>query len=163
MATNIFIKIDQVKGECTDNKHKEWIEVLSWSHGFAQPASPMRASTGSTIEKANHSDLTLTKYLDSASDDLIGACWKGFQYEKADIECFRSDGDNEPIKYLEINMEDVIIGNYSIGVSEGSIPVENVSLAYSKVKYTYIPKNKDKATPEGAQPIWHDLKLNTVG
>ena len=77
MASNMFIKFDKVAGESTDANHKDWIEILSWSHGFSQPASPLRGSSGSTVEMASHSDFNFTKAIDSATDDLIGACWKG--------------------------------------------------------------------------------------
>jgi type VI secretion system secreted protein Hcp len=163
MASNMYIKFDDVVGESTDTNHADWIEILSWSHGFSQPASPLRASSGSTIEMANHSNLNFTKALDSSTDDLIGACWRGLQYEKATVECFKSDGGNEPIKYLEIDMEDVIIADFSISGGGGDLPMENVSIAYSKVKYIYDPKNKeDGSQSDGVQPIEHDLKINSV-
>ena len=163
MASNMFIKFADVVGESSDVNHVEWIEILSWSHSFSQPASPLRDSTGSTIERANHSDLTITKYLDAATDDLIKSCWNGKQFETVDIECFRSDGQNEAIKYLEVNMEDVILSNFSISGGGGDIPMENLSLAYSKITYTYIDKIKDDAKGGGAQPTFHDLKTNEVG
>jgi len=163
MASNMFIKLDEVTGESTDTNHTDWIEILSWSHGFSQPTTPVRASQGSTIEQANHSDFTFTKYLDSATDDLLGACWRGKQYEKVNVECFKADGENEPIKYLEINMEDVIVSNFSISGGGGDLPVENVSLAYGKITYKYDPKNKeDGAKSDGVQPISHDLIKNVV-
>jgi type VI secretion system secreted protein Hcp len=162
MATNMFIKFDSVKGECEDANHKDWIELLSWNHGFSQPASPVRSSTGSTIERANHSNLSITKYIDSSTDDLLKACWTGKQFEKADIECFRADGDNAPIKYLEINMEDVIVAAFTVQGGMGDIATEAISLAYSKVTYKYDAKKKADAKPAGVQPVSHDLKTNKV-
>jgi len=159
----MFIKFDDVAGESTDVNHTDWIEILSWNHGFSQPASPLRGSSGSTIEMANHMDFSFTKALDSATDDLIGSCWKGHQYETATVEFFKSDGGNEPIKYLEIVMDDVIIANFNISGGGGDMPMENISLAYSKVKYIYDPKNKeDGSQSDGVQPIEHDLKTNSV-
>ncbi len=162
MASNMFIKFDEIEGEATDVNHSGWIEILSWSHGFNQPASPLRDSTGSTIERANHNDMEFTKYLDKATDDLLKACWSGKQFETVNIECFRSDGQNQPIKYLEINMDDVVISNFTISGGGGDIPMENISLAYSKVTYTYIDKVKEDATTGGAQPVSHNLKTNEV-
>lgn len=162
MATNMYIKFDDVKGEAEDAAHKDWIEVLSWSHGFSQPASPVRSSTGSTVERANHSNLSITKYLDSATKDLLKACWSGKQFEKVDMECFRADGNNAPIKYLMINMEDVVVSNYSLSGGGGDVPVENLSLAYSKVTYNYDSKKKADAKAAGPQVVAHDLKTNDV-
>ncbi len=163
MASNMYIKFDKVEGESTDANHKDWIEILSWNHAFSQMASPLRGSSGSTIEMANHADFSFTKAIDSATDDLIGACWTGKQFEKATVECFKSDGQNEPIKYLEVVMEDVVVSNFSIGGGGGSMPMENISLAYSMIKYIYDPKDKeDGSKSKGAQPIQHDLKTNKV-
>lgn len=36
MALDMFIKIDGIKGESTDDKHKDEIDVLSWSWGMSQ-------------------------------------------------------------------------------------------------------------------------------
>jgi type VI secretion system secreted protein Hcp len=114
MSTNMYLQLKDIKGEAEDKDHKDWIEILSWSHGFSQPASPIRSSTGSTVERANHMDLSLTKYLDSATDDLLKACWSGKQIETGVLECYRADGNNAPIKYLKIEMEDIIVANYNL-------------------------------------------------
>lgn len=162
MATNMYLKLGAIKGESSDNKHKDWIEVMSWSHGFSQPTSPVRASQGGTVEKANHSALSCSKYLDVATDDILKHLWSGKQIDKSTLECFRSDGDNEPTKYLMVEMEKVVISDYSISSGGMDHPMENISMAYGKVKYTYIDQKKADGTGGGAQPISHDLTLNKV-
>jgi bacteriocin-like protein len=32
-AYDAFLKIDGIPGESTDDKHKDWIEILSFNHG----------------------------------------------------------------------------------------------------------------------------------
>ncbi|MBP8214834.1 MAG: type VI secretion system tube protein Hcp, partial [Propionivibrio sp.] len=32
MAFDTFIKIDGIPGESSDDKHKEWIEIVSYDH-----------------------------------------------------------------------------------------------------------------------------------
>jgi type VI secretion system secreted protein Hcp len=88
MAQNVFIKFEEpgIEGEATASNHANQIEVLSWSHGFNQPTSPTRSSSGGgTVEKANHSDFSFTKYIDSSTDDLLKMCWNGKQIGKATI------------------------------------------------------------------------------
>ncbi len=41
MAVDYFLKIDGIAGESTDDKHKEWIDVLSFSWG--DPRAPGQA------------------------------------------------------------------------------------------------------------------------
>ena len=66
MAGNFFIKFEGpvIAGESTDTTHKDEIQVLSWSHSFNQPTKPTRSSAGGgTVEQANHSDFSITKYV----------------------------------------------------------------------------------------------------
>lgn len=167
MATNMYVKFEpELKGESTDASHPEWLEILSWNHGFSQPTSPIRSSAGGgTVERANHQDLNFTKYVDSATDDILKKLWAGETLTKATLECFRSDGatDAAPVKYLLIEMEKVIISNYSISGGPGDVPVENISLSYGKVTYTYNPQKEDTGKAEGAQPVFHDLITNAIG
>ena len=48
MAVNIFLKIDEVKGESTDVGHKDEIEILSFSLGASNPLTVgvVRAGAG---------------------------------------------------------------------------------------------------------------------
>jgi len=39
MATDTFLKLGDVKGESTDDKHRDEIEVLAFSWGMSQPGS----------------------------------------------------------------------------------------------------------------------------
>lgn len=163
MATNLFLKLGEIEGECEDQAHVGWIEITSWSHGFSQPTTPVRASSGATVEKANHTDLAFTKYLDKATDAILSTCWTGKQLPTSVLECYRADGDAVPVKYLQIDMEKVIISSYSIGHGGmGDHPAENVSLSYGKVTYTYLDQKKADAQAGAAKPVSHDLILNTV-
>jgi len=163
MANNLFLQLGKIKGESEDKNHKGWIEIQSWSHGFTQPTTPVRSSSGATVEKANHTDLTVTKYLDMSTDEILSACWTGKQLDKAKLECFRADGDANPVKYLTIDMEDVLVSGYDIGHSgSGDHPMETIRLSYGKVTYTYLNQKKETAQAGSAKPVSHDLKHNTV-
>jgi type VI secretion system secreted protein Hcp len=163
MATHMFIKLDDVTGDSLDTNHADEIEVLSWSHSFNQPTSPVRSSAGGgTTEQANHSDFSFTKYLDAATDDLLKKCWTGKQIPKATFTAFRADGDTAPVKYLEVELQHVIVSNISVGGGGGDIPVENVSLAYGIVKYNYIPQKETDGTGGDNQPVQHDLEKHEV-
>ena len=39
MSAKIFLKIGNIKGESTDSKHKDEIDVFSWSWGVSTPSS----------------------------------------------------------------------------------------------------------------------------
>ena len=75
----------------------------------------------------------------------------------------RSDGATDnAVKYLEIVMEHVVISNYSVSGGPGDVPVENVSLSYGKVQYTYKGQKEDTGKADGNEPVSHDLITNKV-
>jgi type VI secretion system secreted protein Hcp len=161
----MFIKFEtpKIEGESTDSNHKDEIQVLSWSHSFNQPTSATRSSAGGgTVEQANHSDFSFTKYTDSATDDLLKMCWSGKQIKKATFTAYRSDGENAAVKYLEIIMEFIIVSNVSLSGGTGDVPTESISLSYGKVSYNYIPQKEADGTADGNQMISHDLQKQTV-
>ena len=41
-SIDAYMKLGEIKGESTDDGHKEWIDVLAWSWGMSQSPSRMR-------------------------------------------------------------------------------------------------------------------------
>ena len=76
MATNMYIKFEtpNVTSEAVSPaEHAGEIEIMSWSHGFSQPTSPVGAAPRAPARwsRPTHSNFTFTKYLDSATDDIF--------------------------------------------------------------------------------------------
>ncbi|HKR65993.1 MAG TPA: type VI secretion system tube protein Hcp [Thermoanaerobaculia bacterium] len=158
MTTNMFIRFEEpaIAGTSTAPKHERDIEILSWSHGFAQPTSPTRSTAGSgTVEQATHQNLSFTKYLDAASNVMMKMCWSGQRFARVTMSCYRDDS-GAPVQYLEVVMQHVVIANYSISGGPGDIPVENVSLDYGTIQYTYMPNSGPRLSAA------HDLQSGTV-
>jgi len=160
MAGNFFLKLEEptITGESSDSSHAGEIQVLSWSHSFNQPTSPTRSSAGGgTVEQANHSDFSFTKYIDSSTDDLLKMCWSGKQIGKGTFTAYRADGDNKPVQYLEIDFTNIIISNLSISGGAGDLPTETVTMSYGTIKYVYVQQKAADGTAAGNQPVSHDL------
>lgn len=169
MAINAFIKFigPDIAGSSTLKGHETHIEVMSWSYGCSQPAQAVRSTGGGgTIEKVHHSPFTFTKQLDTASDDLLKMCWTGKHIDKATFAAYRASGDagasQSGVKYLTIELETVIVQDMTISGSEGIQPMENVSLNYGKITFTYDPQEPAKGTPGGVQVISHDIKTHVI-
>lgn len=163
--TNMYIKFTgpDIAGESTDAAHQDWIEVDSWEHQFDQPTAPTKSSVGGgTVERVNHHPFTFRKYIDSGTDDLLKMCWTGQHIDKAEFHAYRADGNTgEPIQYLKVEMEKVIVSDYNIQGANGDLPREVVELDYGKITYTYTPQ--EKAGKSGsAEPVSHDLTTNEV-
>ena len=66
-AFDYFLKIDGIQGESTDAKHKDEIEVLSWSWGETQERAPGSASAIGTRLPASPQPSSSTRQPASAA------------------------------------------------------------------------------------------------
>jgi len=110
MAIDVYLQIDGIKGESQDDKHKDWIECTSVNWGLVQPRSAT-ASTGGghTAERVDLEEVTFRKLADLSSPILMQTCAQGKTIPKAKFEFMRADGNGTPIKYFEIELENVLI------------------------------------------------------
>src|SRR4051812_37050056 len=63
VASDIFAKIGDIKGESLDDKHKDEIEVLSWSWGVSS-TGVRGGGVGGGAGKASIHDLSFTHKID---------------------------------------------------------------------------------------------------
>jgi len=151
MAFDCFLKIDGVPGECTDDKHKDWIEILSYSHGLSQPGSGSVSSGGArSAERCDHQDFSVVKTLDKASPKLSLFCCNGTHIQNIKMELCRAVGDKT--KYMEYLLNDVIVASVRPGGSaQGgeALPLEEVSFNYGKIEWTYTETDHKTGKPKG--------------
>ena len=167
MASNMYLLFEgpAIEAGTTASGHEKEIEILSWNHGFSQPTSPTRSGAGSaSVEQADHQKFSFSKYTDGGTTGLLKNCWSGKQFDKATLTCYRADGaeDNEPVKYLEVIMEHVVVANLSISGGPGDIPVENISLDYGIIQYNYVSQKRDTGEADGNKPATHNLETRKV-
>ena len=162
MAIDVYLQIDGIKGESTDDKHKDWIECTSVNWGVSQPRSAT-ASTGGghTAERCVHEEVEFTKLADLASPILLQTCSAGKTIPKAKLEFMRADGQGDRIKYFEIELENVLIGSVTPAVKEGSIIQEKVGLKFSKIKWKYTQQKVTGGAGGNTSGGW-DLATNKI-
>lgn len=161
MAFDAFLKIDGIPGESTDDKHKDWIEILSFKHGLDQPASATASSVGgATAERVNHATFDIVHLLDKASPKIYEACCTGKHINEVVIELCRSGGDK--VKYMEVKLEQVLISKVqSSGAStDQGFPGESVSFSYGKIKWTYTQQKRADGAGGGNISAGWDLTAN---
>lgn len=138
MAADIYLQIDGVKGESQDSKHTGWIECDSVSWAVTQPKSANASSNGGhTAERCELTEISLSKTADLTSPLLLQLCAQGKTIPKAKFEFMRADGAGEPIKYYEVELENVLIAHVAPSVAAGSIMGESIGLKFSKVRWKY--------------------------
>lgn len=162
MAIDVYLQIDGIKGESTDDKHKDWIECKSVHWGVLQPKSAT-ASTGGghTAERCEHEDIVLAKLADLSTPILLQACSSGKTIPKAKFEFMRADGQGERIKYFEIELKNVLIGSVNPHVAEGDILQEAIGLKFSEVKWTYVQQKVSGGAGGNTSGGWN-LATNKV-
>jgi type VI secretion system secreted protein Hcp len=156
MGPDIFAKIGDIKGETLDDKHKDEIEVLSWSWGVSN-AGAMRGGSGGGEGKATFHDLSFTHKIDKASPVLMKACATGVHIKDATI-IHRKAGKGQH-EFLIIKMNDVIITSVTYDDSDETGNSESVSLAFAKVDLEYKPENADGTLGAGVH-FKYDIKAN---
>jgi len=160
MAASIFARIGTIKGESLDARHKDEIEVLSWSWGVSQSGA-LAHGGGGGAGKASFHDFNFTHHVDRASPALMRACATGEHLKDATITV-RKAGKGQQ-EYLVIKMTDVVVTSVSLSVSaEGDATVESVALAFAKVDLEYKPQKPDGSLDAGVH-FTYDLKANKAG
>lgn len=138
MAIDVYLQIEGIKGESADSAHQGWIELASVHMGVAQPRSATTSTAGGhTIERCEHRALSVTKLVDMASPILMQTCSTGKTIPKAKLEFMRADGEGKPVKYYEVELENVMIANMDQLISEGNILHDDIGLRFSKIKWRY--------------------------
>lgn len=71
----------------------------------------------------------------------------------------RADGEGKPVRYYEVEMENVIVANMDQAVGEGSILQDSVGLKFSKVKWKYTQQKISGGSGGNTAGGW-DLACN---
>jgi type VI secretion system secreted protein Hcp len=158
MASDIFAKIGDIKGESQDSKHKDEIEVLSYSWGVTNSAKI--DSSGGGAGKATFTDLSFLHSIDKASPNLLKACATGTHLKEATITHRKAGKDQQ--EYLIIKMNDIIITGVALADSSGAAGSETVSMAFAKVDLEYKPQKSDGSLDTRIH-FKFDIKANKVG
>ena len=153
MSIDAFLKIGDIKGESVAQGYEDAIDVLSWSWGINNSGSVGKGGGGGA-GKADFQPLNITKYVDKASPNLIQMLAKGKHFSTASLHiCKSGDGKQE---YLTIEFEEVLVENVSVGGAEGDERlVENISLIFGKIKYTYKPQKTDGSLGGAVEAQWN--------
>ena len=156
MASDIFAKLGDIKGESIDDKHKDEIEVLSYSWGVANSGSI--SSQGFAAGKTTFKDLSIVHHIDVASPSLLKACATGMHLKDATITQRKSGKGQQ--EFLVIKMNDVIITSVTHG-DDPNRSSEVVSLTFAKVDLEYKAQKADGSLDAGIH-FKYDLVGNKI-
>jgi type VI secretion system secreted protein Hcp len=160
MAFDSFLKLGDIKGESTDSKHKDEIEVYSFHWGVSNTGMGAHGSGGGS-GKCQVQDFSFVHRIDRASPTLFQHCCTGGHIKEANFVVRKAGGTQ--LEYLKIKLTDVLVSAVRPGGSaHGSddIPLEEVSLNFAKCEMDYQPQAADGKASGGPIHGGWDLKQN---
>jgi type VI secretion system secreted protein Hcp len=134
MAFDAFLKIDGIPGESNDSKHKDEIEVLSFSFGISRQNERGRPSIA---------DFSIVKTVDTASPLLFDAACQGDSIKSA-LFTARKAGEKQQ-EFIKITFEEVIISSVQHSGAPGTdgVPMESVSLDFRSLEMEVFKQKED--------------------
>jgi type VI secretion system secreted protein Hcp len=159
--SNIHLKIGDIKGESIDSKHKDEIDVESWSWGASNSGSATSGGAGGA-GKVTFTDLTFVHSVDKSSPSLWRACATGEHIKDATLASAKKGKASKD--FIIIKMSDVLITSVSASQSDagGSVPIEQVAVQFAKVDFEYKPQKPDGSLDAGVH-FKYDIKANKEG
>jgi len=152
MAVDMFIKIGDIKGESTDDKHKGEVDVLSWSWGATQSGTS-GIGGGGGAGKVALQDLTITKYIDKASPTLLKMCCDGTHIKDVILTVRKAGGT--ALEYLKLSCHDALVTSITTGGSGGQDRLtENITFNFAKIKMEYTPQTAKGAGEASITQGW---------
>src|SRR3954464_13043199 len=112
MAADMFLKLEGIKGESTDSKHPNEIEILSYSFGVTQPGTGAQGS-GHGGGRAHVQDFQITHHTDAASPTLFAMCATGKHIKEGTFIARKAGGDQQ--EYMTVKLTDVLISSVQNG------------------------------------------------
>jgi type VI secretion system secreted protein Hcp len=157
-AVDYFLKIEGIPGESADAKHKSEIDIESWSWGENNSGN-MAHGGGGGAGKVSMQDFNFVMRENKASPLLMLACAQGQHIKSAQLTCRKAGTDQQ--EFLTIKFTDLLVSSFQTGGSAHGdvVPVDQISLNFSRIEYEYKPQKADGTLDSPAKAGWN-LKEN---
>jgi type VI secretion system secreted protein Hcp len=154
-----FLKLDGIKGESADAKHKGEIDISSFSWGASQTGVSATGGGGGA-GKVHFQDIHFVKKTDASSPLLMLNCANGAHIKEGNFVVRKAGGTQ--LEYLKIKLTDILVSSFKDhgSISGGDIPTESVTLNFAKVEYSYQPQGSDGKAQGGPILAGWDVKAN---
>jgi type VI secretion system secreted protein Hcp len=151
-----FLKIDGAPGESQDAKHKDEIQVLSFSFGESQ-AGTMAFGSGGGAGKVQMQDFHFMMNVNKASPKLFLQCANGEHIKNAILTGRKAGKDQQD--YLKVTFTDLLVSSFQTNgdAHANSLPMDSISLNFATIEIEYKVQNID-GTLGAATKVKYDLK-----
>ena len=111
-----FLKIDGIPGESQDSKHKDEIEIESFSWGEVQTGTASHGG-GMGAGRVQMQDFNFTMKVNKASPKLFLACAQGSHIKSAVLTARKAGKDQQ--EYLKVTFSDLLVSSFQTGGAAG--------------------------------------------
>ena len=147
-----FLQIDGIPGESTDAKHKEWIEIDSFSWGLNNSGSGKGLSAG----RLSMQDFHFVAPSGAASPLLMGGVASGKHFASATLGVRRRGADGD-LDYLTYKLEDVLVSSYQTRSLDFSVPMDEISLNFTKLTESHAISDVGTAALAVNSATWSNV------
>ena len=151
-----FLKLDGIAGESTDAKHKDEIELVSFSWGVTESAA-QGSGGGGGAGKAQFKEFEFLMPVNKASAAVFLAVAGGKHLKEATLSVRRSS--KAAFDWLKIKFTDVLITSYEQVGDDQEAPHELVAFDFARVELQVTPQTGRGAPGAPVTAGW-DLKKN---
>lgn len=154
-----FLKIDGIEGEAQDTKHKNEIQLESWSFGETN-AGTAAQGLGMGAGKVQMGDFHFVMRSNKASPKLFLACASGEHIKKAVLTCRKAGKEQQ--EYLKWMFSDLLVSSYQTGGSAHSdvVPLDQISINFTEAQIDYKEQKAD-GTLGGAVTTKYNIKTQS--
>jgi type VI secretion system secreted protein Hcp len=143
----IYLKYDGVEGNVTTKGFEKQIELITASYGSGRSIGmSARTDVNRGHAEPHLSEISIAKMWDDmASVKLFEDAIAGVGNKNATLS-FTTTSKNTVMAFLVLDLENVVVSNYSIGGGGESQPNETLALNYTKITVTPYEVKDGKAT-----------------
>jgi type VI secretion system secreted protein Hcp len=134
-----------IKGSVDVSGREGSVEVLEFHHEVRIPTDP---DTGCLTGTRKHESLTIVKAFDAASPYLYKAVCEGQTFKSVELKWYQIDETGTETEYFNHKLEGVkicsvkpVMYNVKDPAKERLVHLEEVSMRYKKIVWTYLEGN----------------------
>jgi type VI secretion system secreted protein Hcp len=158
-VVDYFLKIDGIAGESVDSKHKDEIELESFSWGETNVGPAHGGAGGGGAGKVQMQNLNFVMRVNKASPTLMLACATGKHIKQAVLTA-RKAGKTQ-LEFLVFKVTDVLVSSYQTGGSAhgDTLPMDQISFDFERIEVEYRSQKPDGSLEAPVKAGWN-LKSN---
>lgn len=150
----IYLKLDGVSGSVKTAGYENWIALDSFQWGFAAAYGGHEQHAEVTVR-----EIVVTMKAEKGSPMIVNAGLSRSVLRPAVIK-FTTTGKDKVDVFMTYELADCMISHYAIAAPEEGIPVETLSLTFTKITQTYNPR--DARLTGSPTSVTYDVKAAQV-